>query len=195
MPTIADLTPVIDGICGEIKKIAGVKNVYLWGSYMKHLDKPTYAVKDVDIIAATSFDSGDLLAIDNSKYSALRLHPNDLEDEGFNPIAVQFTKKFLGYEKFNVDHWAVSKDGKLLHWGAIPENQDEWAELHAEAESRACASVGKKRAELFKETGEKRKEWRKVYDDYIASFLSKKSTGWCQSQHKFEEIVEKVKEV
>jgi hypothetical protein len=195
MPTVADLMPVIDGLCKEIKAIAGVTDVYLWGSYMEHLDKPTYAVKDVDIIAATNFDSGDLLAIDNSKYSALRLHPNDLEDEGFNPQAVAFTKRFLSYSKYNVDHWAVSRNGKLLHWGAMPDNQDDWAELHAEAEARARETCGVKRAELHRATPEKRSEWKGVYDSYIASFLSKKATGWCQSQHKFAEIAEKAKKV
>ncbi len=193
MPTISDLTPVIDGICAEIKTISGVKDVYLWGSYVEHLDKPTYAVKDVDIIATTSFDSGDLLAIDNSKYSALRLHPNNLEDEGFNPQAVSFTKQFLSYEKYNVDHWAVSRNGKLLHWGAMPENQDDWAVLHAEAEKRAQDIVGIGRADLHTFGKSTRKEWRKMYDDYISAFLSKKSTGWCQSQHRFDEIAERAK--
>lgn len=195
MPTISDLAPVIDGVCKEIKSITGVNRVYLWGSYIEHIDKPNYAVKDVDIIASTEFDVGDLLAIDNSKYSALRLHPNDLEDEGFNPQAVNFTKRFLTYSKYNVDHWAVSKNGKLLHWGAMPENQEDWAELHKEAENRAYELSGIKRADLYKTSTENRREWRDVYDGYISSFLSKKATGWCQSQHRFEEISEKVKEI
>lgn len=195
MPTVSELTPIIDGICSEIKLIGGVKDVYLWGSYLEHLDQPTYSVKDVDIIAATKFDSGDLLAIDNSKYSALRLHPNELEDQGFNPQAVQFTKKFLSYEKYSVDHWAVSSNGKLMHWGAIPENQEEWSELHEEAEKRAEASLGINRARLHKESSNTRKEWKLAYDGYISSFLSKRASGWCQSQHRFDEIEPKVKKI
>lgn len=195
MPTVSDISTVIDGICSEIKSIAGVQSVYIMGSYTEHIDQPNYAVKDVDIIAATNFNSGDLLAIDNSKYSALRIHTVDLEDEGFNPKAVGFTKKFLSYEKYNVDHWAVSKDGRLMHWGAIPESQEEWAELHAEAESKALSVTGVSRTDLYKACTSKRKDWRVVYDEYIASFLSKKASGWCQSIHRFGDIMEKAKKV
>jgi len=195
MPTVSDITPVIDRICTEIGTITGVNDVYLWGSYIEHLNQPNYAVKDVDIIASTSFDSGDLLAIDNGRYSALRLHPKDLEDEGFNPLAVQFTKRFLSYANYNVDHWSVSIDGNLLHWGSMPENQEEWAELHAAAEKRACDNVGVKRAQLYKCDYEKRREWRQSYDTYISGFLSKFATGWCQSQHSFSEIKAKVKKM
>ena len=191
MPTIADLTKVIDGLCKEIKAIDGVKNVYLWGSYVENLNQPTYAVKDVDIIAATNFDVGDLLAIDNSKYSALRLHPNDLEDEGFNPQAVKFTKRFLSFSNYNVDHWAVSKNDKLLHWGAIPETQEEWAELHKEAENKAIESTGIKRSALCGKSHEIRREWKQIFDDYVTGFLSKKATGWCQSKTNFADVLVK----
>src|SRR4051812_25052981 len=105
MPSRKDLSPIVDDISQQIRSIPGVTGVYVWGSYVDQSD-PNYPVKDLDIIAATSFDAGDLMAIDNSRYSALRIRPTELEDEGFNPAAVAFTKQFLAFEKYNVDHWA-----------------------------------------------------------------------------------------
>jgi hypothetical protein len=193
MPTVKDLTPVVAGICADIKTIGGVQSVYVMGSYLENLDNPNYAVKDVDIIAGTNFDSGDLMAIDNSKYSALRIRPSELEDEGFNPAAVNFTRKFLSFEQYNVDHWATSLDGKLLHWGAIPDSQSDWAELHTEAEKRACKATGTERSALYGSSDQKRKEWKAAYDQYIKRYLASRLGGWYPSDHAVEEVLAKSK--
>ena len=195
MPTIADLQPIVEQLCTDVANIPGVKDVYIWGSYIHHLNQPSYAVKDIDIIATTNFDSGDLLAIDHSKHSPLYMHTNDLIDEGYNPTAVAFTKTFLTFAKYNVDHWATSKNGKLLHWGAIADSQDEWAELHDKAEKRATTILGYTRGQLYKTSVDKRREWRQVYDEQIGMFLARKNIGWCESSHDFDEIVKTAKKV
>jgi hypothetical protein len=159
MPTVKELVPVINDICLQIKDIPGVNSVYIWGSYAENLSNPNYVVKDVDVIASTTFNSGDLLAIDNGQYSALRMKLSDLEDEGFDPRTVAFTKRFLAFDQYNVDHWATSSDNKLLHWGAIPDNQDDWRALHEEAERQATKLTGYKRADLRDSSEPKRKEW------------------------------------
>jgi predicted nucleotidyltransferase len=193
MPMIRDIQPFISTICAEIKTLPGVKDVYIYGSYADHSLDPNYVVKDIDIIASTGFDSGDLLAIDNSKYSALRIHPNELEDEGFNPKAVSFTKRFLSYAQYNVDHWAASSDGLLLHWGAIPDNQGEWMELHAEAEADAVKLTGVARNELRACAEDKRKEWKLAYDHYLKKFLAKGATGWFASKTELNDVLSKAK--
>jgi hypothetical protein len=189
MPTIKNVAPHITSACAELKSVKGVKNVFLWGSYAAHLNEPNYVVKDVDVIAVTTFDSGDLLAIDNSKYSALKIAQSDLEDMGFDPFAVAFTKRFLSFEKYNVDHWAASADGQLLHWGMIPDSQDEWAELHTEAEKRAVEATGLMRHQLHKTSDVKRREWKKAYDQYTAKYLTSGATGWYPSEHPLDEIL------
>lgn len=195
MPTVKDLSPHVTTACEEIKRLPGVTAVYLFGSYANNLDKPNYVVKDVDVIAATKFDSGDLLAIDNSRYSALRISPLDLEDEGFNPEAVTFTKRFLGYEKYNVDHWAASSDGVLLHWGVIADSRDEWQELHEKAEKKAETLTGLKRAELRTKDLEARKDWKRAYDQYISKFLETSTTGWYPSDHSVDDIISKAQKI
>lgn len=190
MPTVKDVLPVLPDICAQIKKIKGVDDVYLWGSLLQHLNDPNYTIKNIDIIASTSFDSGDLLAIDNGRYSPLRMRSTDLEDEGFNPDAVNFTKNYMTYQQYNVNHWALSKDKVLLHWGTIPETHDDWIELHEEAEKAATETTGMKRCKLFSATDEKRKEWKVAFDYYMQKHLSK-SSGWFASNEDAAVVLEK----
>lgn len=194
MPSRKDLSPIIDDICKQIRAIGGVTAVHVWGSYVDQKD-PNYPIKDLDIIASTAFDAGDLMAIDNSRYSALRIRPTELEDEGFNPKAVGFTKQFLSFEKYNVDHWAASKDGKLLHWGAIPESNEDWAELHTEAESRAEKDTGLKRTQLVKCSDDRRKDWKRAYDSYLSMVISSKSAGWCPTEHAIGDILNRAQQM
>jgi predicted nucleotidyltransferase len=189
MPTVKSLSSHITTACEEIKTLPGVLAVYLFGSYADHLNNPNYVVKDVDVIAATDFDSGDLMAIDNSRDSALRIPPKDLVDVGFNPDAVNFTRKFLSYQKYNIDHWACSRDGVLLHWGAIPDNREEWQELHYKAEKKAEAVTGVKRAELRTKEAETRQEWKLAHDQYIKKCLGSGNGGWFPSENNVEETL------
>lgn len=192
MPTVKDIKPFINQICAEIKNISGVKDIYLYGSYADNINNAKFICKDIDLIAATEFDSGDLLAIDNSKYSALKIHPNDLEDEGFNPAAVAFTKKFLSYGQYQIDHWATSSDNKLLHWGAIPENKEDWQEIHIEAEHTANKTIGTtNRAGLAKKSEMQRKEWKDIYNRCVKKHLSTISTGWFASDANLDSVFEK----
>ena len=192
MPLVKNISSFVDEVCKEIKTIDGVKSVYLFGSYAANKDNPKFAVKDIDVIAVTEFNSGDLLAIDNSKYSALKIRTDELEEEGFFPQAVSFTRKFLSYD---VDHWATTEDNKVVHWGLMPDSKDDWLELHTGAEKEAESETGVKRARLFNVSEEKRKTWKLSYDRFVGKFLKDKSIGWCLSDHNKEEIISTAMEV
>ncbi len=191
MPTVKDVGSIYKDICAQIKTFPCVESVYIWGSLKDNLDNPSYIIRDIDVIAKTSFDSGDLMAIDTGRYSPLSMRPSDLEDEGFSPQAVDFTKKYTALQQYNVDHWAISKDMKLLHWGAIPETSEEWIDLHAEAEKRALEDTGIKRVKLFRCAEEQRKEWKTTYDAFIRSTLSSRAGGWFTSEDDIVSILEK----
>lgn len=188
MPCVKDVTPYVGEVCAGIKQVPGVTAVYLFGSYAQNQSKPSFVVKDVDVIAQTTFNSGDLMAIDNSRYSALRIRPDELEEQGFDPQAVAFTKRFLAYQQYNIDHWATSSDGKLLHWGAIPDTREDWLELHEQAEKSANESTGIKRQNLGSKIA-KKKEWKTAYDNYIARFISKGGGGWFPSETDVAEVI------
>ncbi len=191
MPTVKDVTPIFKDICAQVKSFPSVKNVYIWGSLKEHLDNPSFILRDIDIIADTSFDSGDLMAIDTGRYSPLGMKPCDLEDEGFCPQAVDFTKKYISLQQYNVDHWAISTDKRLLHWGAIPETSEEWLELHTQAEKVASEDTGIKRIKLSNCAENVRKEWKNIYDAFIRKNLSARSGGWFASEDEVESILAK----
>lgn len=195
MPTISDIKKIISQLCGDISNINGVNGVYIWGSYVKHQSNPSYPIKDIDIIVSTPFDTGDLLAIDNGKYSALNMHKDDLLDEGFNPAVVAFTKKYLTFEKYNVDHWALSENGKLLHWGMIADSKEEWDDINLKAEKAATVATGLSRDDLYKTSSENRKEWRDVYDKQTRMFLKCKNIGWCESEYNFSDIASETQKI
>jgi hypothetical protein len=195
MPLIRDVSPYVEDVCKQIKAIDGVTGVYVWGSFVDRAKTPNFPIKDIDIVATTNFDSGDFMAIDNSKYSAIRIKTSELENEGFNPDVVAFTKHFLQFEQYNVDHWATSKDKTLLHWGALPDSTDDWQELHADAEKRAQELTGMSRDRLHKADDEKRKDWKRAYNHYVSMFLNDKSAGWCPSQHKWTELMPRARKM
>jgi hypothetical protein len=189
MPQIKDVKDYIKSTCKEINNIAGVNDVFIHGSYAKNIKNNNFILKDIDIIASTNFDYGDLLAIDNSKYSALRMSISDLEDEGYNPEAVAFTKKFLSYKNYNIDHWATSDDGKLLHWGAIPDSEEEWQELHTKAEQEAQRQTGLKRDQLINADEEQKSEWKLACEAFTKKYLKTSFTGWFLSNIKINNII------
>ena len=135
MPTIITVEANIDNIAKKISAINGVKSVLAWGSFVKNAQKKYSVIRDLDIIAVSNIFSEDLLSITNDNIcSPFNLSVTELEDEGFAPKAVKFTKAFINIKDYNVDHWAISSDKKLLHWGAFIENKDHWEEIKEQAE-------------------------------------------------------------
>ena len=58
MPQIKDIKPHIPTIVADIKKINGMRKLYVWGSYAQHIEEPLYRVKDIDLIAKTKPNLG-----------------------------------------------------------------------------------------------------------------------------------------
>ncbi len=96
MPTIITVEANINNIAKNISDINGVKSVLVWGSFVKNAKKKNSVIRDLDIIAVSDIFSEDLLSITNDNiYSPFNLSVTELEDEGFDPKAVQFTKSFI----------------------------------------------------------------------------------------------------
>lgn len=189
MPTIRDVQPFLTEMAQAISKIGGVKSVLLWGSTAKNLDNPTFVLRDIDLIAVTQFYSEDLLSIIDGKNSPFKLAFSVLEDEGFDPLSVAFTKQFVSLNEYNIDHWAISSDKKLLHWGATLENKEEWDDLRREAEEYATFITKSDRRKLARASQDAKDRWSLMYDHHINKFLSKMPRGWFQSEHPLSEIL------
>jgi len=195
LPKIKDITPHIEEIAKTIKKIEGINELLLWGSFIKYADKPNHIIKDIDLIAKTSFFSEDLITITDNEDSLFQKSTEILEEEGFDPKCVNFTKEFLSFKDYNIDHWAISDDKKLLHWGIISDSRDGWDELKKEAENYADSMTGNKNLSKLKQI--EKDQWSKSYDFYVNKALvkSKAPTGWYLSAENIEEILKETKTI
>lgn len=181
MPRIKDIEPHLIKIAGEIKKIAGVKSFYVWGSYAKNHNNPQFRVKDIDIIVKNTFHSGDLVALDENIIKTSNSY-DFLEEQGFSPEAIKFSKELLSFNKYNIDHWAISADKKLLHWGPISVNKEESDDINKEAENYASNHTGCNRKRINGSSNNVRDNWYKLYHDYMNKIFADMPFGWYQTE-------------
>lgn len=190
MPRIRDIQPHISNALVDFKKTYGVKTIYIWGSYSEHIDKPNYRVRDIDILSKTTFHSGDLVSIDNKIIQDICSN-RYLENQGYDPMAVHFSKKFLKIAKC-IDCWAISSDKKLLHWGPIFVNKKESEELNKDAEDYAHKLTGIERKKVNKSSEHVRKNWYNSYSKYVNQCFKDMPTGWYKTENiRIKDIISK----
>ena len=190
IPKITDVLPHLKEATKDISSFAQVKNIYVWGSIAENFNNKDFRVKDIDILIECDFDSGDLLAIDNSSEGALKIAGQELEDMGFDENAVKFTNSLLRLKVPSLDFWAVSNDKKLLHWGPITETIEEWKQIRKEAETKAEIVTGIEKKLLHKASEINRKKWHTAYENSIHEFSKGCPQGWYASQNCVEKIFE-----
>lgn len=177
MPMIKDIQKYLPKIIYDIKKIPSVKDVYIFGSYAENKDNPYFRVNDIDIITKTNLHSEDLVAIDQNSLHAAQEY---LEEEGFEPDAVEFTKTFS--KQINIlDKWAISSDNKLLHYGPIVADKHEAEQIKQDAEKYAEKNTGQSRYTISQN---KCQHWYRNYKNHIEKHLSDMPYGWYISDEK-----------
>ena len=176
MPRVKDVKPNLSDALSKFKNIDGVKTLYAWGSYAKHIDDPNFRIRDIDILAKTEFNSGDLLSIDDQIVTA-NYSENYLEDQGYDPRVVNFSKEFLKLSGY-IDCWAISSDRKLLHWGPVPVNLNDSKYINKEAEEYASRNSGVTRQKINKSSEQHRKSWYNHYVKYVNKYFDGMPTGW-----------------
>jgi len=192
MPKISVVKENLDDMVKKIMKINGVKSVLAWGSFIKN--KPNSVIRDLDLIAVSDIFSEDLLSItDDEINSPFNLSTAQLEDEGFDPKAVKFTKSFLAIKKYNVDHWAISSDKKIFHWGACIENKDHWNEIKTKAEKYAKEATKIDRKNLHKASQRAKNKWTSRYDHWVNKYLMDIPKGWFELKCNVNEVLKETK--
>ncbi len=181
MPKVKDIKPNISKALSKFKNIDGVKSLYVWGSYARNIDSPDFRVRDIDILAKTRFDSGDLLSISNNIIKG-DYTDEHLENQGYDPNSVKFSKKFLDLSKYNIDCWVISSDRKLLHWGPVPINKDDSNSVNKEAENYANRSSGMTRKKINKSSEIHRRNWFDHYIQYVDKCFEGMPTGWYKTE-------------
>jgi len=186
LPTIKDLHLQVEEAAKQIAKIEGVKSVYAFGSFAKNFQQKDTRVKDVDIIAKTNIFSEDLISIDTNllKQCKYKINEDKLAEEGFDPVSVRFSIDYTSIQQPCIDHWVLSSDNKLLHWGGIVENREEHEELKKDAENYADKQNGFNLSHCKKTSESQRKNWIESYSDYVHRFISGVPSGWYLSTEK-----------
>lgn len=189
IPKIKDVLPVVNSSAKKLSQIKYIKNIYAWGSFATKISEKESRIKDVDIILECNFDSGDLLAIDNTKDGALNLPKTHLEELGFNPDAIDFTRKILDVRTPSMEIWAISKDKKILHWGPISETIEEWKQIKKEAEKMAESITKFSMSEIMRLSEVEQKKWHDVYEQHLNQYTNGCPQGWYAAQNNVDKII------
>lgn len=188
--SVSEVNDNIDSVLKDIQKIQGVNSIYIFGSYKENLNNPEAKVRDVDIILDTKFNSEDLLMIDNGMDTPLKIRPDMLEDLGYEPTTVRFTKQLLSYNKCKLDNWLITEDKKVLHWGNAPDTIEDWHDIKAYAETNTAKQTGLNRKQACKSPDDLSHNWFSTYQNNFNKRLKvKKSMGWYLTDSTSEEIL------
>lgn len=177
MPKIKDVKKHLSNTIEDIKQSKHIESMYVWGSVAENFDIPNFRIRDIDVIATTDFHSGDLVSIDNDILKE-NFADEELENQGYSPTAIKFSKDFLELKKYNVDHWVISSDNKLLHWGPMSSNKEESDEISKEAEAYAEKETGCCRDKIHNASLEIRENWYEEHHNYLQRMFSNMPSGW-----------------
>ena len=177
MPKIKDVKKHLSSTLEEIRTSENITSLYVWGSVAENFDIPNFRIRDIDVIATTDFHSGDLVAVDDDILKQ-KLSAEELENQGYSPEAIKFSSDFLELKKYNIDHWVISSDSKLLHWGPIPPSKEESDEISKEASQHAFNLTGYNREKIHKASQKIRENWYDEHHKYLSKMFSDMPSGW-----------------
>jgi len=195
MPKVTEVSSFIKKIAEQVSCDCKIKKIYAWGSYVKNINKPDFPLRDLDVIAETDFEYEDLLAITELPQLPFNLKKSQIEKEGLNSDAIDFTKSFTKISCFNIDHWAFANNGNLLHWGPILEDAKDWDETNKDIEKKILKETGFSREDLIKIGNTKRNKWKTLYDYHFDRILSGVPNGWYLSVQNKKDIEKDILEI
>ena len=107
---------------------------------------------------------------------------SQLEEDGYDPESYNITKQIVAVKNNGMNIWAISKDNKLLHWGAFFTDKEEYNEVKAEAEEYASikTNISKNKINLISQ--KQANNWYKSYTDYMKKQFNNIPGGWYQSE-------------
>jgi len=186
-PTIKESKSKIALITDLFPLKNGIKDIFVWGSYAENIDNPNFRVKDIDIILKTTCHSEDLISITKD---AFIIPENEIEDNGFDVTSVKISKKASKIEDNILDLWALSSDGKLLHWGAMASDKEESDAISLEAQSFAEKEMGIEKNKISKVSQDIRNSWYEAYRSHYMSQMKNMPFGWyCSESDNIEDIL------
>lgn len=191
MPRVKDIRPHLSAIASSFKGMTGVRGIYVWGSFSANIDRPNFRVRDIDLLARTQFHSGDLVSVGEDIIKRA-MTQEGLENMGYDPRCVAFSRDFTKPSKYDMDFWAISSDRKLLHWGPIMINAEESQSVHKEAAEYAKKETGVDRLKMGHAEEETRENWYKSFCRYLDNYFQGMPSGWYKTEDmKIKDILSK----
>ena len=187
-PTSKEVELFLKDHTESLRKIRSIKDIYAWGEYCDKKDDPYAIIKEIDLLIKCSHHSGDLVAISDGDDSPLHMSGDDLLIYGFNPAVVAFTKKLMKNAKYKIKYWVISKDNKVVHWGQMCSDKDEWEELKSDASNYARTITGVCAGDLKTSSLKQQEAWQTQYDHYINREMKDMPNGWYVTNYDSNEI-------
>ena len=170
--TFKQITQYIQKISNDLNSIKGVNDIFTFGEIAEYFNKSNYHVKDANLLIKTTYHPDDLLAIIDDKNSPIHYASHQkIEEDGYDPNVVFFTKILKKYDRYNIQKWAKTNN-KYLHWGVLPQDQTEWEGIQKEAQQYANEKVEKS----LKQTN-----WHYWHQKYINQYFGDAPKGWYQT--------------
>lgn len=192
---ISDIVSHLPEITKQIHSIDKVKNIYIWGSFLENEKKEDAIIKDLDIVVSVDLFSEDLLSIENNEFSPLKMASSQLEENGYDPNAVNFTKEFIKITKLNIDHWTISSDKKILHWGSVIADENERKEIIKEAQNFAFFETGIKKQQLNKAGEGIKQRWEVLFDHHYNKYLNDVPESWYKIDCDFQKALKNMRKI
>lgn len=192
---IYDIISHLPEILKQVSSIKKVKNLYVWGSFLKKENDKDAIIKDLDIVACADLFSEDLLSIENNEFSPLKMASSQLEENGYDPEAVNFTKEFIKITKLNIDHWAISNDKKILHWGNVIADENERKEIIKEAQDFASFEIGIKKQQLKNADKNIKQRWEVLFDHHYNKYLKEVPESWYKIDCDFQKALKSMRKI
>ena len=192
---VCDINVNIKDIYSSIISIPGVKKIYAWGSYIENKNNPNATIKDFDLLVKTQFYSEDMLSIINDNNNIFKLSSSSLEEQGYNPACIEFTKRYIAINKCGIDHWAISSDKNILHWGSVISDEEERNEIIKESENLAYFETGLSKAKIKKASKEDINRWNMFREHYIKKYLKDIPKGWYNISCNINKIIKNIQEI
>jgi len=192
---VKDIKPHLMSIAKLILNINDVECVYVWGSYSKNKNSPDYIIKNLDLISKTKLFSEDFISIIDDESSPLKIAESKLEDEGFDPRVVLITKELLKIKRHYIDPWIISSDKKLLHWGPVVNDVEEWNETKQLAEKYANFEMNLTKNKLKKASDSIQNRWKVLYDHHINKYLRGIPNGWYELQYEYNQLLNEMEKI
>ena len=191
-PKVSEVAKALPAIAEKLLSIPAVREVRVWGFAAGHRERSSLPVRDLDIIVAAGIPSEDLLSITGELGDDLfSLSPDALEEEGYNPEAITFTNRYVSCKDYNMDHWCISADNVLMHFGPITSSQSEWGIIRSEAEEYAVKVTKISMSEIHRCSRSRKSEWYWNYKKFVDMQLEHMPGGWYSSQTSPDEILSK----